>query len=145
MNTKNKKSHLGKITRISGTVLDVQFDNNEIPNIHNLLYIEQKNKVYLEVVQQLGDAIVRCITLEGSDELSCGLQVIDTGEPVKVPVGKEVLGRLFNVLGHPIDNLGPVKTKDKESIYYQSPNLIDQDISNSLQETGIKIIDLMNI
>ncbi|HLB93896.1 MAG TPA: F0F1 ATP synthase subunit beta [Candidatus Babeliales bacterium] len=135
----------GTIVRVSGTVIDVQFDPAKIPTINNLLYVQAPNEqqVFVEVAQQLGDGIVRCIILVGSRDLACGLLVIDTGAPVTVPVGAAVLGRIFNVLGQPIDDRGPVNSTEHRSIYHDTPLLIEQAIDNSLQETGIKIIDLM--
>ncbi|HLB40194.1 MAG TPA: F0F1 ATP synthase subunit beta [Candidatus Babeliales bacterium] len=137
----------GQIVRVSGTVIDVQFPADQVvPAILNLLYVDlapQPGRVAVEVVQQLGDSIVRCMLLAGTRELACGFPVYDTGGPVQAPVGEQVLGRIFNVLGEPIDGLGPVMTTQQQSIYQAAPALITQAIDNSIQETGIKIIDLM--
>lgn len=143
-NTENI-DNAGSIVRVSGTVIDVQFALTKVPNLYNLLYVQASanQKVFVEVVQQLGDGIVRCIILVGSRDLACGLAVIDTGAPVTVPVGDVVLGRIFNVLGQPIDDRGPVNNTEQRAIYHDTPLLIEQAIDNSLQETGIKIIDLM--
>jgi F-type H+/Na+-transporting ATPase subunit beta len=141
----------GKILRISGTIIDVQFSAHKTPAIHNAIRIEipQENNLtviknaHLEVMQQLGDGIVRCIALEDISNISRGLSVFDTGEPIKVPVGKETLGRIFDVLGNAIDKQGPVITEHRWAIHRDPPSLIEQNIHNEIQETGIKVIDLI--
>lgn len=136
---------IGTITTVSGTIIDVQFERECAPEIHNELKIilDNKKTASIEVEQQLGDGIVRCMALESIYGVRRGLKVIDTGAPIKVPVGPEILGRVFDVLGRTIDNKGPVKTKEKWPIYRSAPALIEQKIENEIQETGIKVIDLM--
>lgn len=142
----------GHVLRISGTIIDAQFPQAQTPSIFSKLLISipyENNpkvcrEVAVEVAQQLGDGIVRCIALEDIANISRGLSVSDTGGPISVPVGKGVLGRVFDVLGAPIDGLGPVHT-DTElwPIHREPPSLIEQNIQNSIQETGIKVIDLL--
>jgi F-type H+-transporting ATPase subunit beta len=144
------ESATGYVLRVSGTIVDVQFPRDKAPNILNELYIElPKNgdgtttQASIEVAQQLGDGAVRCIAIENIFNIKRGLKVIDTGAPIKVPVGSGVLGRIFNVLGKPIDNKGPVESPDHWSIYRDAPTFIEQKVANEIQETGIKIIDVM--
>ncbi len=146
------KQTTGIVLRISGTIIDAQFPQAHTPNIFNKLLIsipQEKNpskirEVAVEVAQQLGDGIVRCIALEDISNISRGLSVYDTEAPISVPVGKGVLGRVFDVLGNPIDGLGKVSA-DVESwpIHRDPPLLIEQKIQNEIQETGIKVIDLL--
>ena len=145
-------AHTGHVLRISGTIIDVQFRQAETPSIFNKLLVtiphEDKllpaRQVAVEVAQQLGDGIVRCIALEDIANISRGLVVQDTGAPICVPVGKNVLGRVFDVLGKTIDGLGTVTADTPSwSIHREPPSLIEQNIENEIQETGIKVIDLL--
>ena len=140
-----KNKNYGYVVQVSGTVVDVHFEKEFVPKIFHLLYIHLPNnkKIALEVAQQLGDNIVRCIAIESIEGISRGLKVEDTGGTIKVPVGNEILGRIFNTLGEPIDGLGPVKTAEHWSIYRDIPAFTEQKIENEIQETGIKVIDLM--
>lgn len=140
----------GTILRVSGTIIDVEFPRECVPNIYNELKIilpKDDNKAQetasVEVAQQLGDGIVRCIALENIFGVCRGLKVVDTGGPIRVPVGNKVLGRVFDVLGRTIDNLEPVTDTEKFPIHRDPPPFIEQKIENEIQETGIKIIDLM--
>jgi F-type H+-transporting ATPase subunit beta len=140
----------GTVLRITNTIIDVQFPQEATPNIFNELKIlipHENNKpettASVEVAQHLGDGIVRCIALENITGISRGLKVTDTGGPIKVPVGSAVLGRIFNVLGDPIDDKQPVKDGEKWPIHREAPTLIEQKITNEIQETGIKVIDLL--
>jgi F-type H+-transporting ATPase subunit beta len=138
----------GSVLRVSGTIIDVQFPRESAPNILNELLIEipEHGKTIhasVEVAQQLGDGIVRCIAIDNIFGISRGLPVKDTGAPIKVPVGDEVLGRIFNVLGHTIDDKPSLKTDKKWSIYREAPPLVEQKVANEIQETGIKVIDIM--
>lgn len=149
-NTPKSENSTGKIIRVSGTIIDVEFPRSFVPNIFNELkvIIPVKNgKSYktssLEVAQQVGDGIVRCIALENIFGICRGLNVIDTGGPIKVPVGPKVLGRVFDVLGQTIDNLEPISEVQKMPIHRDPPPFIEQKIENEIQETGIKVIDLM--
>lgn len=141
----------GQVLRISGTVIDVQFDAQTTPAILNELHIiyaseadKPVQKSSIEVAQQLGDGVVRCIAIENLHNIRRGLEVIDTGLPIKVPVGKEVLGRIFNVLGQTIDDQKPLEGPvERWNIYRSAPPFAEQLISNEVQETGIKVIDVM--
>lgn len=134
----------GRVIQVSGTVIDVQFPEKHAPKIYNLLYILMPDrKISLEVGQQLGDGIVRCIAIDSIDGVYRNLPVIDTGSPIKVPVGSKILGRIFNVLGQPIDGQGDVQASDYWSVYRSTPSFIEQKIEDEIQETGIKVIDLM--
>jgi F-type H+-transporting ATPase subunit beta len=138
----------GSVLRVSGTIVDVQFPRETAPNIWNELTIEIPGQqgsttASVEVAQQLGDGVVRCIALENVFGISRGLKVIDTGFPIKVPVGSQVLGRVFNVLGAPIDGMKPAKTEERWPIHREPPAFIEQKIEAEIQETGIKVIDLL--
>ncbi|MDQ5940918.1 MAG: F-type H+/Na+-transporting ATPase subunit beta, partial [Candidatus Dependentiae bacterium] len=143
--------HLGLVLRTSGTIVDVQFSGQKLPQIHNQLVIKvpscDKSGIYslvsVEVAQHVGDGVVRCIALEALGNISRGVPVADTGAPIKVPVGPEVLGHVFDVLGRTIDGTAQVKGSEEWPIYRNAPTLIDQDISNEILETGIKVIDLL--
>ncbi|MCX5923388.1 MAG: F0F1 ATP synthase subunit beta [Candidatus Dependentiae bacterium] len=144
------KEFIGKIVKITGTVIDVQFPQGKTPKINSELYIDipaesgkKAHRARLEVSLQLGDDIVRCIAIENVQGISRSLPVYDTGAPISVPVGPQVLGRMFNVLGDTIDGLGPVKCEKRWSIHREAPAFIEQKIENEILETGIKVIDLM--
>ncbi len=144
--------NIGHVLRISGTIIDIQFSQNSTPSIFNRLLITipkekditSSRTISVEVAQQLGDGVVRCIALEDISNISRGLSVEDTGFPIMAPVGKEVLGRVFDVLGNAIDNQG-LMSKDQERwpIHREAPLLVEQNIQNDIQETGIKVIDLL--
>lgn len=147
---KEQSPTIGSVIRVTGTIIDAQFSQEHTPHISNELVITipatektAEKSISVEVAQQLGDGIVRCIALENMDSIARGLAIRDTGGPIKVPVGKEVLGRIFNVLGDPIDDKGPLHNVRRESIYRSAPPLIEQKISAGIQETGIKVIDLI--
>ncbi len=138
---------IGQVLRISGTIIDVQFGRDQAPAIPNKLIVylsdDGKETSVLEVAQQLGDGIVRCIAIEALFNIRRGLKVVDTGEPIKVPVGDDVLGRIFNVLGESIDDQPSFKPTKEWSIYRDAPPLIEQKIANEVQETGMKVIDII--
>ncbi len=140
--------NVGYVRRVIGPVVDVEF-NEKLPEILNALKIEHKTdkvdlKITLEVHQHLGNDLVRCIALNSTDCLQRGVKVIDTGAPIKIPVGNVTLGRLFNVIGEPIDNKGPVpEGTEYNPIHRPVPTLTDQDTTTSILETGIKVVDLL--
>lgn len=145
-----KMQNKGKVLRISGIVIDVQFDREQAPDILNELYVhipgsngDPDTKVVVEVAQQLGDGLVRCIAIDSVFNMRRGLDVFDTGSSIKVPVGKAVLGRIFNALGAAIDEKGPVEADEHWSIYRETPSFMEQKIVYEVQETGIKVIDIM--
>jgi F-type H+-transporting ATPase subunit beta len=134
----------GKIVQVMGPVVDVKFENSELPYISDALevYVNDKKRV-MEVSQHIGEDVVRCIMLSPSEGLSKDMPVYPTGGPISVPVGEEVLGRLFNVLGDTIDNKGDVKCTEKWQIHRDPPKLVDQSPVVEVLETGIKVIDLL--
>ncbi len=138
------KGSVGMVQRITGPVVDVLFDKNELPDISHALTINVNGEEYtLEVLQHVGDGEVRCISMNPTDGMSRGLNVVDTGEPIKVSVGEQTLGRMINVVGKPIDNGREIITKEKWPIHHPAPNLSDIVSSDEILETGIKVIDLM--
>lgn len=135
---------IGSIVQIIGPVIDVKFDSGELPKIYNAIKIDnQGTKIIAEVMQHLGNDMVRCVAMSSSDGLVRGMEAVDTGEAIKVPVGTEVLGRVFNVLGEPIDKMGPVAAKEYLPIHRPAPNFEDQKPASEVLETGIKVIDLL--
>ena len=148
----DKNVNKGRIVSIRGPVLDVEFPPGKLPDIYTALEITRpkekmlyyKNKVVLEVQQSIGANQVRAVAMSSTEGLERGMEVIDTGKPIEVPVGKETLGRLFNVLGEPIDLLGEeVKTKMKMPIHREAPDIADIEPTTELFETGVKVIDLL--
>ncbi len=135
----------GTITQIIGPVLDVQFDEDKLPAIYNALEISlgKNGKITAEVQQHLGDGQVRAVSMSTTDGLKRGMEVVDTGEAISVPVGQEVLGRLFNVTGDTVDNKGEVKAKKRWPIHRQAPTFEEQSTASEVFETGIKVIDLL--
>ena len=134
----------GKIIAIRGVVVDVEFEENETPKVYDaLLTDDKKNKLTLEVEAVLEPGRVRTVAMGDVYGLKRGTIVINTGEQIKVPVGEKTQGRIFNVLGEPVDELGEVKTKDYESIHQTAPKLVNQSVKDEVFETGIKVIDLI--
>ncbi|SFR93977.1 F-type H+-transporting ATPase subunit beta [Dyella sp. OK004] len=132
----------GKVVQIIGAVIDVEFARDQVPQVYDALKIDG-TEITLEVQQVLGDGIVRTIALGSTDGLKRGLVARNTGEGIKVPVGKATLGRIMDVLGNPIDEAGPIDTKDHWVIHREAPSYDDQAAANDLLETGIKVIDLV--
>ena len=132
----------GRIVQVIGAVVDVEFPREAVPNVYDALRVTGKG-LTLEVQQQLGDGIVRTIAMGSSDGLSRGLEVSNTGGAIMVPVGEETLGRIMDVLGNPIDEKGPVNSKERMSIHRKAPKYEDQKGGNETLETGIKVIDLI--
>ena len=134
----------GKIHQIIGPVIDVKFDAENMPELNNAIEITlEGRRIVAEVSQHVGDDVVRCIALSSTDGLKRGMEAVDTGGPIAVPVGKEVLGRLFNVIGETIDSKGPVGTDKTASIHRPAPKFEEQDTTTQMFETGIKVIDLI--
>ena len=133
----------GKLVQIIGPVLDVKFAE-KLPNIFNALeiYLDDK-RIVAEVQSHLGDNTVRAIAMSSTDGLKRGLEVIDTGEPIKVPVGKATLGRIFNVLGETVDNGPKIETEDRDTIHKPAPSFEEQETHSEILETGIKVVDLL--
>ena len=132
----------GKIVQIIGAVIDVEFPRDSIPRVYDALKVESTG-LTLEVQQQLGDGVVRCIAMGSSDGLKRGLPVTNTGAAISVPVGTATLGRIMDVLGTPIDELGPVATEERIPIHRAAPKFDELSASSELLETGIKVIDLL--
>jgi F-type H+-transporting ATPase subunit beta len=134
----------GKVVGIVGPIVDVKFPADSIPNIHNALKAKINDKeIIMEVEQLMGDDEVRCIALDSTDGLSRGTEIEDTEGPITVPVGNENMGRIFNLVGEPIDKKGTVKSKEKWPIHRDPPSLEDQSTKVEILETGIKVIDLI--
>ena len=138
----------GKITQVIGSTFDVEFPEDQLPSIYNALQVEHSEKGHTikltgEVQQHLGGGRVRAVALGSTDGLRRGIDAVDTGEAVTVPVGKETLGRVFNLLGEPIDNRGPVTTQQRRSIHRDPPEFVDLTPKAEVFETGIKVIDLL--
>ena len=134
----------GIITTIIGPVLDIRFEAENLPALRNAIEITNGDKkVVAEVAQHLGDDIVRCIAMSSTDGLERGQEAIDTGGPITVPVGEQILGRLFNLLGETIDNAGPLEATERLPIHRKAPTFEEQDTTAQVFETGIKVVDLM--
>jgi F-type H+-transporting ATPase subunit beta len=137
------KNITGKITQVLGAVVDVQFEG-ELPNILNALQTKNDGRLLiLEVAQHLGESSVRTIAMDSTEGLQRGSEVTDTGEAINVPVGPETLGRIMNVIGEPIDDRGPINTKQTAPIHAQAPEFIDQSTETEILSTGIKVVDLV--
>ena len=133
----------GKVIQIIGSVVDVEFPRSAVPKIYDALKLVGGGHLVLEVQQQLGDGIVRSIAMGSSDGLQRGLEVVNTGKPISVPVGKETLGRIMDVLGNPIDEMGPIPAIETRPIHQNAPKFDQISQTTELLETGIKVIDLL--
>lgn len=134
----------GIVKRIIGPVIDIQFEDSEMPQLLDAIKIKMEDHVVVaEVAQHVGDSTVRCIALSSTDGMKRGLKAINTGAPIEVPVGNDVLGRLFNVLGEPIDGIPAPEDAPKKPIHLPSPEYSQQETSTQIYETGIKVIDLL--
>lgn len=133
----------GKIVQIIGAVVDVEFPRDSVPAIYDALKLTTGGDLVLEVQQQLGDGVVRAIAMGSSDGLQRGLTVVNTGAPISVPVGTATLGRIMDVLGNPIDEMGPVPTQERRAIHQPAPKFDEISQTTELLETGIKVIDLL--
>ena len=133
----------GRVTQVTGAVVDVQFEGN-LPAILNALETDNHgNRLVLEVAQHLGENTVRTIAMDTSEGLVRGQAVKDTGQPIAIPVGEETLGRIMNVIGEPVDEAGPVKTAQKRAIHQEAPPYVDQATEAQILVTGIKVVDLL--
>lgn len=134
----------GKVVQVIGTVVDIEFPPDKLPAIYNAIEINQNGqKIVLEVQHHVGNNWVRCLALCPTDGLQRGVEAVDTGAPITVPVGKATLGRLFNVFGEPLDGLGPVETTERLPIHRPPPPLEEQETTTQMLETGLKVIDLI--
>jgi F-type H+-transporting ATPase subunit beta len=138
------EKHIGEVVQITGPVLDIRFGYDELPALLNAIEIDNNGKkLTAEVAQQVGDNTVRCIAMNSTDGLVRGTKAVDTGAPIRVPVGEECLGRVFNLLGDPVDNLPAPEAKEKWSIHRPAPAYEEQATSTEILETGIKVVDLI--
>ena len=137
--------NIGKIVQVIGPVVDIRFQEDKLPALNNaiLIKINDKEKITVEVAQHIGDDCVRCISMASTDGLVRGMECVDTLGPISVTVGKEVLGRMFNVIGEEIDGKGPVETDKRLPIHRAAPSFAEQQTSAEILETGIKVIDLL--
>ncbi len=141
--------NIGKIVQVIGNVVDVEFEEGKLPALYNALLVsnpgisDEEDNLVLEVVQHLGNNVVRTIAMDLTDGLVRGMPAKDTGKPIMMPVGKEALGRVLNVVGRPVDGLGPVNAKHYMPIHRPAPAFTEQDVRISVLETGIKVIDLL--
>lgn len=143
---KDKDKIKGSVVQVIGPVVDVKFSVGGLPPIHNAIAIKDPKRtgdLIAEVVQHLGNDTVRCIAMSTTDGLVRGMEAINTGAPITVPVGKEVLGRVFNLLGEPIDRMGEVKTDKRLSIHRDPPTFEERETSTTVLETGLKVVDLL--
>lgn len=139
------KNSIGHVAQVMGAVVDVRFDDEkDLPSILSALETKvDDKKLVLEVAQQLGEAVVRCIAMDSTDGVMRGQEVVDTGAPISVPVGPQTLGRIMNVLGEPVDNRGPIEGVRRDPIHRAPPPFVDQATSTQMLTTGIKVIDLL--
>src|ERR1700723_2870794 len=142
--------NIGKVVKISGPAVDVQFEEAKMPPIYQALRVTSDGftvptpiNVILEVEQHLGEGRVRTVAMEGTDGMVRGMKVLDLGGPIRVPVGKETLGRIINVIGEPVDELGPIGEKSRMPIHRAAPLFDEQTTHEEMFETGIKVIDLI--
>ena len=138
------QNNVGKVVQIIGAVVDIRFAKDSLPNLLNAIEIELNGKkLVCEVAQHIGDDVVRCIAMSSTDGLVRGTDAVDTGSPITVPVGKETLGRIFNLLGEPVDNKPAPEAQERWAIHREPPSYEEQTASNEILETGIKVIDLI--
>ena len=138
------EKHIGEVVQVIGPVLDIRFAHDELPALQNAIEIDNKGaKLIAEVAQQTGDNVVRCIAMNSTDGLVRGTKALDTGGPITVPVGEECLGRVFNLLGQPIDNKPAPESKERWTIHRPAPSYEEQNPATEIFETGIKVVDLI--
>lgn len=144
-----KQIREGKIVQVIGPVIDIEFDEGDLPTIYDAVKLtntrisDKEWNLIAEVAQHIGENTVRCVAMDTTDGLVRGMKAIDTGAPIAIPVGKEVLGRILNVIGEPVDEGGKVDTKKSYPIHRPAPTFLDQDVNVELLETGVKVIDLL--
>ena len=136
--------HIGTVTQIIGPVLDIRFPDQQLPALLNAIEIPLNGStITAEVAQHIGDNVVRCIAMSSTDSLQRGAEAVDTGAPIRVPVGDECLGRVFNLLGQPIDNGPAPQAQESWPIHRPAPSYEDQESATEILETGIKVVDLI--
>ena len=138
------EKHIGEVVQVIGPVLDIRFAHDELPALLNAIEIESNGaKLTAEVAQQIGDDVVRCIAMNSTDGLVRGTKAVDTGGPITVPVGDACLGRVFNLLGDPVDNQPAPEAQERWSIHRPAPSYEEQMPATEILETGIKVVDLI--
>ncbi len=138
------QKNIGKVVQIIGAVVDIAFEKDHLPNLLNAIEIDNNGeKLVCEVAQHIGDDVVRCIAMSSTDGLVRGIDAVDTGSPITVPVGRGTLGRIFNILGEPVDNKPAPEYKERWAIHREAPSYEEQAAANEILETGIKVIDLI--
>ncbi|MFC2734596.1 MAG: F0F1 ATP synthase subunit beta, partial [Oribacterium sp.] len=138
------EQHIGKVIQIMGAVLDIRFEEGQLPSLLNAIEISHDGgKLIAEVAQQIGDDVVRCIAMSSTDGLVRGMEARDCGGPITVPVGDACLGRIFNLLGEPVDEKPAPKTEERWAIHRPAPSFEDQTPATEILETGIKVVDLI--
>ena len=138
------EKHIGKVVQVMGPVLDIRFKDGELPALLNAIELENNGKkLIVEVAQHVGDNVVRCIAMAATDGLVRGADAVDLGEPIKVPVGDECLGRVFNLLGEPVDEQPAPETTERWPIHRAAPSFDEQESATEILETGIKVVDLI--
>ncbi|MBI4374031.1 MAG: F0F1 ATP synthase subunit beta [Deltaproteobacteria bacterium] len=146
---KEKELPKGQITQVIGPVIDVRFPSSELPEVYTALKVTNPSidkrewNLVVEVAQHLGENTVRCVAMDSTDGLVRGVPVLNTGRPIEIPVGREVLGRIVNVIGEPVDEIGPVQSKKKYPIHRPAPSFTEQSTATEVFETGIKVVDLL--
>ena len=136
--------HLGTVIQVMGPVLDIRFADDQLPELLNAIEVPNgEQTIVAEVAQHIGDNVVRCIAMSSTDGLQRGVQAVDTGAPISVPVGEACLGRVFNLLGQPIDEAGPVEAGESWPIHRSAPSYEEQESATEILETGIKVVDLI--
>ncbi|MBQ8965736.1 F0F1 ATP synthase subunit beta [Ruminococcus sp.] len=139
-----ESTNIGKVVQIVGAVVDVRFDKDHMPNLLNALEIDNNGtRLVVEVAQHIGDDVVRCIAMSSTDGLVRGVDAVDTGKAISVPVGRETLSRMFNLLGEPVDNMPAPENAERWEIHREPPTYEEQTAANEILETGIKVIDLI--
>ncbi|HEY8488096.1 MAG TPA: F0F1 ATP synthase subunit beta, partial [Thermaerobacter sp.] len=142
------EKNVGRVVQVIGPVVDIEFPEGNLPDIYNAIKIQAKTEeveidLTVEAAQHLGNNVVRCVAMASTDGLQRGMPAVDTGGPISVPVGREVLGRMFNVLGEPIDGKEPPQAKKRYPIHRPAPDVADVNPATEILETGIKVIDLI--
>ena len=137
--------NIGRIVQIIGPVLDIRFADGHLPDLLNAIEVElpEGGKLVCEVAQQLGDNVVRCIAMSSTDGMTRGMRAVDTGSCIKVPVGKETLGRIFNLLGEAVDDQPQPQAEERWEIHRDPPSFDEQESTTEILETGIKVVDLI--
>ena len=140
----NEQKNFGTVVQVIGPVLDVKFADGQLPNLLNALEVDNNGTtVVAEVAQHIGDNVARCIAMNSTDGLTRGTPALDTGSSISVPVGEKTLGRIFNLLGEPVDNAGPVEAEERWEIHRPAPSYEEQEGTTEMLETGIKVVDLI--